>query len=41
MKSIAIWKLSTFCRFYGRVIPYYPNNNERFNSFHIYALIKQ
>ncbi|MDM8208087.1 hypothetical protein QUW17_09395, partial [Bacteroides gallinaceum] len=39
MKSVTIWKLSTFCRFYGRVIPYYPNNNEneKFNSFHTYT----
>lgn len=39
MKSVVIWKLSAFCRFYGRVIPYYPNNNEneKFNSFHTYT----
>ena len=39
MKNIAIWKLSTFCGFYGRVIPYYPHNNEdeKFNAFHTYT----
>lgn len=39
MNTITIWKLSIFCRLYGRVVPYYPNNNEdeKFNSFHTYT----
>lgn len=36
METIAIWKLSTFCGFYGRIIPNFPTNkeNEKFNSFY-------
>lgn len=39
MGTIVIWKLSTFCGFYGRVIPHYPHNdkNEKFNAFHTYT----
>lgn len=39
METIVIWNLSTFCRFYGKIIPYYPhsNENEKFNSFHTYT----
>lgn len=39
METIAIWKLSTFCGFYGRIIPNFPTNkaNEKFNSFHTYT----
>lgn len=39
MKTIVIWSLPTFCRFYGRVIPYYPHDNENkeFNSFYTHT----
>ena len=37
MNNAAVWRLSSFCQFYGRVIPVDQKSDGKFSKFHTYT----